>query len=69
MTKYYVNNNAQSISNDHEVHKEGCYWLSIANNTKYLGLFNNCQSAVREAKKHYIDTNGCAYCCPSCHTT
>lgn len=67
--KYYVNNNAQPGSNDHEVHNENCYWLSLASNMKYLGDFSNCRDAVREAKKYYNDTNGCAYCSRECHTT
>ena len=66
--RYYVNDNAQSGSNDHEVHKDGCYWLSIANSTTYLGVFDNCRDAVKKAKEYYDDTNGCAYCSPNCHT-
>ena len=28
MALYYVNNTAQS-NGDHEVHREGCYWLTL----------------------------------------
>ena len=36
MAKYYVNTNAQS-NGDHEVHRDGCYWLSLVKNPMYLG--------------------------------
>jgi hypothetical protein len=45
MDKYYVNNNAQS-NGDHEVHKNGCSYLKLAKNTKYLGEFYSCSPAV-----------------------
>lgn len=31
-------------------------------NRIYLGEFSNCRDAVREAKKHYPQSNGCYYC-------
>lgn len=68
MDMYYVNNRAQS-NGDHEVHKSGCYYLSLATDTKYLGQFYGCASAVQEAKKTYSKSNGCYYCSKSCHTT
>ena len=49
MAHYYVNDNAQS-NGDHEVHKEGCYWLGLVKSRTYLGLFNSCDGAVRKAK-------------------
>lgn len=67
--KYYVNDNAQPVTYDHEVHKTGCYYLSIANSTTYLGEFNSCHDAVESAKKIYPNSDGCAYCCPACHTS
>lgn len=66
--KYYVNTNAQS-NGDHEVHTETCYYLPSSSNRKYLGDFSNCKDAVAEAKKTYSKSNGCAFCCNSCHTT
>lgn len=71
MEKYYINNTAQS-SGDYEVHKDGCYWLTLANDTSYLGLFSHCAEAVRSAKIKYPyrnRINGCATCCSACHTT
>ncbi|NER17014.1 hypothetical protein [Spongiivirga citrea] len=68
MPRYYVNRNAQS-NGDHEVHKSGCSWLPQEENRIYLGLFDNCKPAVREAKKYYSQVNGCYYCSRDCHTS
>lgn len=68
MKKYYVNNKAQD-NGDHEVHSEDCLWLSLAISSKYLGQYNSCSSAVREAKKTYPRANGCKTCSKECHTT
>jgi len=67
-TKYYVNKVAQS-NGDHEVHTAGCTWLPSEQNRKYLGEFENCEDAVKEAKKTYTQSNGCATCSSACHTT
>jgi hypothetical protein len=66
MNDYYVNNRAQS-NGDHEVHKSGCTYMP--SDKKYLGQFSSCHDAVREAKKTYSQSNGCATCCPACHTS
>ncbi|MCE7996912.1 MAG: hypothetical protein HEP71_33430 [Roseivirga sp.] len=68
MPKYYVNKNAQS-NGDHEVHKEGCSYLPKVENRTYLGVFSSCHDAVKEAKKHYRQVNGCYYCSRECHTS
>lgn len=65
MARYYVNKDAQA-NGDHEVHKEGCTFMP--SNRIDLGLFDNCQGAVKEAKKHYTQVNGCYYCANACHT-
>ncbi len=67
MDYYYVNKNAQS-NGDHEVHRDGCSYMPDTSNRLYLGSFSTCDAAVREAKKHYSQVNGCYYCVPSCHT-
>ncbi|MBZ4188860.1 hypothetical protein [Niabella beijingensis] len=64
---YYVNKNAQS-NGDHEVHDQNCAGLPAIENRIYLGVHDSCHTAVREAKNHYTQVNGCKYCCPSCHT-
>lgn len=68
MANYYVNDNAQS-NGDHEVHVDGCYYLPLIISKTYLGSFTACQPAVQQAKKTYPQSNGCAYCSPSCHTS
>ncbi len=67
MAKYYVNKVAQT-NGDHEVHKDGCQWMPLPQNRLYLGEFASCHGAVREAKKHYGQSNGCATCSSDCHT-
>ena len=68
MARYYVNNNSQP-NGDHEVHVDGCYWLSIAKSVTYLGIHLSCHDAVRKAKQIYWQSNGCKHCSPACHTT
>ncbi len=68
MAKYYVNKNAQS-NGDHEVHKLGCGWMPAVENRIYLGDFSSCSAAVREAKRHYNQVNGCYHCSLACHTS
>ena len=69
MKKYCVNKNAQS-NGDHEVHKTGeCSQLPDPANRQHLGEFSSCRGAVAEAKKYYPKSNGCAKCCPACHTS
>ena len=65
MYRYYVNKNAQP-NGDHEVHRDGCNWMPSSRID--LGLFSGCQGAVREAKKHYAQSNGCVHCSNDCHT-
>lgn len=67
MSMYYVNKNAQS-NGDHEVHKDGCSYLPNPENRIDLGYHTNCQSAVRKAKEHYSQSNGCYYCSRECNT-
>lgn len=66
--KYYVNDNPQSTSGDHEVHVETCSFFPKYNKT-YLGEFETCFPAVREAMKYHIKVNGCKHCCEPCHTS
>lgn len=68
MAKYYVNKRAQ-VNGDHEVHVEGCNHMPSSENQLYLGNFNDCHAAVKEAKKHYAKSNGCYWCSNPCHTS
>ncbi|TNZ86917.1 hypothetical protein CGI23_12600 [Vibrio parahaemolyticus] len=67
MPRYYVNKNAQD-NGDHEVHQEGCSRLPLPHNRLFLGIHSTCQTAVREARRHYRQSNGCFYCARACHT-
>lgn len=68
MAKYYVNNSPQP-NGDHEVHKEGCYWLGLAASKKELGYYYSCEAAVLAAKITYKQSNGCIHCSKECHTS
>jgi hypothetical protein len=71
MPTYCVNTVAQPYSRDHEVHNldSGCSYLPAPANRLALGWQPGCRDAVAKAKQTYSDVNGCAYCCPECHTT
>lgn len=66
MEKYYVNKNPQSTG-EHEVHKATCNHLPDFYNRIDLGYHLDCKSALQEARKHFYNVDGCAYCCPACH--
>lgn len=67
--RFIVNKNEQP-NGDHEVHKlDFCNQLPISENQLYLGDYQTCQEAVREARKYYTQVNGCYYCSEYCHTS
>lgn len=66
MALYYVNKNAQA-NGDHEVHTKECSYLPEAENRIYLGVFDDCWDALKEARKHYDQVDGCYYCSSKCH--
>lgn len=68
MAEYYVNKNAQS-NGDHEVHESNCEYLPDQDNRIFLGSFESCFEAVKEARKHYTKVDGCFYCSLPCHTS
>ncbi|TPD62728.1 hypothetical protein FIV46_01225 [Emcibacter nanhaiensis] len=67
MARYYVNENAQS-GGEHEVHRGDCSWLPKRENRIYLGDFSSCHPAISAARAHFLNVDGCAHCCPACHT-
>ncbi len=67
MAHYYVNKNAQS-GGEHEVHTLSCSYLPLEANRIYLGNFESCAPAVREARRHYSNVDGCYWCSRACHT-
>jgi hypothetical protein len=66
--RYYVNDNPQP-NGDYEVHKDGCYWLSLVRSKTDLGYHWYCNSAVDAAKRIYRQSNGCVHCAQACHTS
>lgn len=66
--KYYINNNPQP-NGDYEVHISTCKYFHLMYNITYLGEFDTCHEAVREAKRRYYRANGCYHCCNPCHTS
>lgn len=67
MKKFFVNDTAQA-SGDHEVHEDGCYWLSLVISKTDLGYHSSCSTAVTQAKRTYPTANGCVHCAFACHT-
>ena len=67
MAKYYVNDEAQSSSGDHEVHVSNCSWLPLVKSKTYLGDYLYCSTAVAKAKEIYPNADGCEKCSPDCH--
>ncbi len=66
MDAYCVNEIAQS-DGDHEIHKMSCLFIPEPEHRLLLGLFDNCQDAVNEAKKIFpMTADGCHFCCPEC---
>ncbi|MBA3929470.1 hypothetical protein J2X02_001671 [Pseudoxanthomonas japonensis] len=66
MPRYYVNREQQN-NGDHEVHTDTCGFLPSSRID--LGIHTTCQEAVREAKRHYSQSNGCYWCSRPCHTS
>ena len=62
MDSYYVNQKAET-SGEHEVHKASCKYLPKKENLMPLGEFAKCSDALKEAKKHYSNIDGCYFCC------
>ena len=63
---YYVNKNAQPTG-EHEIHREGCPYMVLINETIYLGEYASCIDALRAAQRIYSNVDGCFYCCRGCH--
>ena len=73
MQRFILNRNQQP-NGDNEVHNTttGCSWMPELASQIDLGYHLDCRGAVAAAKNNYPffkRINGCAYCCPACHTT
>jgi hypothetical protein len=67
MAMYYVSKTAET-NGDHEVHRESCLRMLDISDRIQLGIFGNCFDALKAAKKHYPQVNGCYYCSEACST-
>jgi len=67
MPNYCANDNAQATG-EHEVHTTECTYYSAIKSKTALGWFVDCEGAVKEAKKHYNNVDGCKFCSLKCHT-
>ena len=68
MDRYFVHKEKHP-NEDHEVHKEGCSKMPRDEHRKFLGIFNKCRDALKEARRDYQQVNGCKQCIPECHTS
>lgn len=64
---YYVNKREQPTG-EHEVHTSSCIYIPSEENKMFLGNFDSCRDAVREAGKHFDSVDGCRHCSKACHT-
>ena len=64
MHQYYVNLSPQE-NGDYEVHKENC--VNLPSSRDYVGYFQTCEEAIKEAQKIYPQANGCKRCSSECH--
>jgi len=64
---YYVSKQAKPNGN-HEIHTSDCQYLPDEKNRKYLGCYNFCRDALKEAEKYYKNVNGCIECSALCHS-
>lgn len=67
MPNFYL---GKKISHEgtYEVHNGKCIFLPRANEESiFLGEFSHCSDAVYEARKYYVNANGCFFCSHECH--
>jgi len=67
MPIYLVNREPQ-VTGEHQFHITTCKHLPKLGNQLDLGYFYICQDAIKEAKNHYVNVDGCKHCIPNCHT-
>ena len=61
MSSYYVRIQPQ-LNGINAVHKDDCPFLPSPGGRIYLGEFDNCSDAVKEAKKIFPQVSGCSFC-------
>ncbi len=60
---YYVNDDPQVVSGEHEVHRNICLSLAFARSKTYLGFYADCQKALEKAGTIYKKVTRCSFCC------
>jgi len=66
-SEWYVNRNTQD-DGDHEVHRVTCRYLPAPRNRIALGDHDDCRDALRAAREHFEEVDGCYYCARACDT-
>ncbi|AZQ11550.1 hypothetical protein STH12_02472 [Shewanella khirikhana] len=59
---FYINAN-----DDHKIHTYHCKFFSPELDHLFLGVFDDCDLALIEAKKYYPQSKVCNYCNKSFH--
>jgi len=63
----YVVNKSTHFSGEHELHTTYCPVSADEDNSISLGYFSNCRLALKEARKHYVNVDGCVFCSEECN--
>ena len=66
MGLYFVNRNPHT-NGKNEVHEASCRNLPGKASLINLGDFKDCMHAMKEAKKYFLNVDGCLLCCRQCH--
>jgi hypothetical protein len=65
MQKYYLNK--RSLLNGYfPVHNDDCPFLPERKFRIYLGKFESCYDALKDAEKIILNSDGCFYCIKGC---
>jgi hypothetical protein len=67
LISYYLSKKTLETG-EHEMHTSSCVILPDPNDRIYLGIFYNCQDALREAKRYFDDVDGCSFCTDCCYS-
>ncbi len=65
---YFVDEFPQE-NGDHEVHRFRCEHMPPPSARIYVGECYTCRDALRMARQHRRQVNGCRYCSKACHTS
>lgn len=66
MPRYLVNK-ITHYTGEHEIHTTFCPLSPSLDNSIYLGYFSSCRNAIKEARKHFVNVDGCVFCSEECN--